>query len=212
MSFTNSLTNSFQKMQTSALAHHNYNSNGYNNQVTPLNNHNSKAFPPPAKRARQSPRPRQRQRPRPSTKAAYSLLTKNNINNTNFNQYLNVYRACTPQTPASSNISPPNPPVSHPLAAQARPSKKNERKCRRTYGMIHKELWCNQCKWKKACSRYRSNWDMVNSSEGDYLHTKHMKKKNNKVAEATQKIIKSLANRLPPTTTVTAATRTEEHF
>lgn len=28
------------------------------------------------------------------------------------------------------------------------------RKCRKVYGMERRDLWCTQCKWKKACSRF----------------------------------------------------------
>ena len=28
------------------------------------------------------------------------------------------------------------------------------RKCRKVYGMDHKEKWCTQCRWKKACVRF----------------------------------------------------------
>ncbi|KAK9512821.1 hypothetical protein O3M35_001154 [Rhynocoris fuscipes] len=28
------------------------------------------------------------------------------------------------------------------------------KKCRKVYGMEHRELWCTQCKWKKACTRF----------------------------------------------------------
>jgi hypothetical protein len=28
------------------------------------------------------------------------------------------------------------------------------RKCRKVYGMESRELWCTQCKWKKACTRF----------------------------------------------------------
>ncbi|CAH1175809.1 unnamed protein product [Phaedon cochleariae] len=28
------------------------------------------------------------------------------------------------------------------------------KKCRKVYGMEHKEQWCTQCKWKKACTRF----------------------------------------------------------
>uniref|UniRef100_A0A8D9AMP7 Zinc finger protein 395 n=1 Tax=Cacopsylla melanoneura TaxID=428564 RepID=A0A8D9AMP7_9HEMI len=28
------------------------------------------------------------------------------------------------------------------------------KKCRKVYGMEHRDLWCTQCKWKKACSRF----------------------------------------------------------
>ncbi|XP_076307316.1 zinc finger protein 704-like [Tachypleus tridentatus] len=28
------------------------------------------------------------------------------------------------------------------------------RKCRKVYGMENRELWCTQCRWKKACTRF----------------------------------------------------------
>ncbi|KAF4519670.1 hypothetical protein B566_EDAN016771 [Ephemera danica] len=28
------------------------------------------------------------------------------------------------------------------------------KKCRKVYGMDHREQWCTQCKWKKACTRF----------------------------------------------------------
>ena len=28
------------------------------------------------------------------------------------------------------------------------------KKCRKVYGMDHRDLWCTQCKWKKACTRF----------------------------------------------------------
>ena len=28
------------------------------------------------------------------------------------------------------------------------------RKCRKVYGMDNRDLWCTQCKWKKACTRF----------------------------------------------------------
>lgn len=28
------------------------------------------------------------------------------------------------------------------------------KKCRKVYGMEHKEQWCTQCRWKKACKRF----------------------------------------------------------
>lgn len=29
-----------------------------------------------------------------------------------------------------------------------------KKKCRKVYGMSNKGLWCNQCRWKKACARF----------------------------------------------------------
>lgn len=31
------------------------------------------------------------------------------------------------------------------------------KKCRKVYGMEHRDLWCTQCKWKKACTRFNDN-------------------------------------------------------
>lgn len=30
------------------------------------------------------------------------------------------------------------------------------KKCRKVYGMENRELWCTQCKWKKACTRFNN--------------------------------------------------------
>ncbi|XP_055642567.1 zinc finger protein 704-like isoform X2 [Toxorhynchites rutilus septentrionalis] len=40
-----------------------------------------------------------------------------------------------------------------PLSPNRRTRGENK-KCRKVYGMDHKEQWCTQCKWKKACSRF----------------------------------------------------------
>ena len=29
-----------------------------------------------------------------------------------------------------------------------------KKKCRKVYGMSNKDLWCTQCRWKKACARF----------------------------------------------------------
>lgn len=31
---------------------------------------------------------------------------------------------------------------------------RSDRKCRKVYGIEQKDLWCTQCKWKKACARF----------------------------------------------------------
>jgi len=31
---------------------------------------------------------------------------------------------------------------------------RSDKKCRKVYGIDQKELWCTQCKWKKACGRF----------------------------------------------------------
>lgn len=40
------------------------------------------------------------------------------------------------------------------LDAKSRRARGENRKCRKVYGMDQRELWCTQCKWKKACSRF----------------------------------------------------------
>ncbi|KAH8026321.1 hypothetical protein HPB51_019560 [Rhipicephalus microplus] len=42
-------------------------------------------------------------------------------------------------------------PKSSPLHRRVR---SESRKCRKVHGMENKDMWCTQCKWKKACSRY----------------------------------------------------------
>lgn len=32
--------------------------------------------------------------------------------------------------------------------------RRQSRKCRKMYGMARRSLWCTQCRWKKACSRF----------------------------------------------------------
>ncbi|KAK3888234.1 hypothetical protein Pcinc_007692 [Petrolisthes cinctipes] len=44
---------------------------------------------------------------------------------------------------------------SSPKASPGRGKRNGEsRKCRKVYGMEQRDLWCTQCKWKKACSRF----------------------------------------------------------
>lgn len=38
--------------------------------------------------------------------------------------------------------------------ASPRRARGESKKCRKIYGMDHKDMWCTQCKWKKACSRF----------------------------------------------------------
>ncbi|RZF35692.1 hypothetical protein LSTR_LSTR010013 [Laodelphax striatellus] len=35
-----------------------------------------------------------------------------------------------------------------------RKARGDTKKCRKVYGMEHREQWCTQCKWKKACTRF----------------------------------------------------------
>lgn len=73
-----------------------------------------------------------------------------------------------PQHPshwALSAATSPNSPQKHMKLCLSAPSAKlpssptrkvrgDTKKCRKVYGMEHRELWCTQCKWKKACSRF----------------------------------------------------------
>ena len=36
----------------------------------------------------------------------------------------------------------------------ARRPRGDAKKCRKVYGMEHRDMWCTQCKWKKACTRF----------------------------------------------------------
>lgn len=39
-------------------------------------------------------------------------------------------------------------------SVSAQPGLKSDKKCRKVYGLDQKDLWCTQCKWKKACGRF----------------------------------------------------------
>lgn len=43
------------------------------------------------------------------------------------------------------------PPKNSPMHKKSRSDTK---KCRKYYGMENRDLWCTQCKWKKACTRF----------------------------------------------------------
>lgn len=72
----------------------------------------------------------------------------------------------TPSSSTSSLIEAELPRFSHPeteteliagtCVESARKRKKDEaKKCRKVYGITNRQLWCTQCKWKKACSRFK---------------------------------------------------------
>lgn len=46
------------------------------------------------------------------------------------------------------------PPGKAGAAARGGRSRGEARKCRKVYGMDSRDLWCTQCKWKKACTRF----------------------------------------------------------
>uniref|UniRef100_A0A0A9XSB4 Zinc finger protein 395 n=1 Tax=Lygus hesperus TaxID=30085 RepID=A0A0A9XSB4_LYGHE len=49
------------------------------------------------------------------------------------------------------SVSAPNAKVP---GSPSRRARGDTKKCRKVYGMEHRELWCTQCKWKKACTRF----------------------------------------------------------
>ncbi|XP_029078149.1 SLC2A4 regulator isoform X1 [Monodon monoceros] len=50
-------------------------------------------------------------------------------------------RACAPALPAKPGANPRKP-------------RGDAKKCRKVYGMDHRDLWCTACRWKKACQRF----------------------------------------------------------
>lgn len=57
------------------------------------------------------------------------------------------------QSPGKYIRLSPKPYTSSPKSPLRRP-RGDAKKCRKVYGMEHRELWCTQCKWKKACTRF----------------------------------------------------------
>ena len=41
--------------------------------------------------------------------------------------------------------------------AKKREKRSETRKCRKVYGIDHRQAWCTPCKWKKACVRFRES-------------------------------------------------------
>ncbi|XP_071038867.1 zinc finger protein 395 isoform X2 [Parasteatoda tepidariorum] len=72
---------------------------------------------------------------------------------------LHEYAASAPSTMGSpqkcmrlSLKSAPSPSkASSPIHRRTR---SESRKCRKVYGMENRDMWCTQCKWKKACTRF----------------------------------------------------------
>eukprot|EP00071_Canis_lupus_P017122 XP_013962769.1 SLC2A4 regulator isoform X1 [Canis lupus familiaris] len=50
-------------------------------------------------------------------------------------------RTCVPTLPSKLGASPRKP-------------RGDAKKCRKVYGMEHRDLWCTACRWKKACQRF----------------------------------------------------------
>jgi len=59
--------------------------------------------------------------------------------------------------PAPPCPPPGPPPAVNPHQVKSSPIRRprgDAKKCRKVYGMDHRDLWCTQCKWKKACTRF----------------------------------------------------------
>ncbi|XP_040565257.1 zinc finger protein 395 isoform X1 [Lepeophtheirus salmonis] len=72
----------------------------------------------------------------------------NNINNTSTQP-----SSSSPHQSKYIRLSPKPLTSSTPKSPIRRP-RGDAKKCRKVYGMERKELWCTQCKWKKACTRF----------------------------------------------------------
>lgn len=67
----------------------------------------------------------------------------------------------SPTKPLQAYNSPAGPLINMSVINKAPHSPRRVRgetkKCRKVYGMEHRDLWCTQCKWKKACTRFNDN-------------------------------------------------------
>ena len=64
------------------------------------------------------------------------------------------YNAVTPGTGTLNRNNPSSPNNSQTVKSPIRRPRGDAKKCRKVYGMDHRDLWCTQCKWKKACTRF----------------------------------------------------------
>ena len=52
----------------------------------------------------------------------------------------------------------PSPPIPASFRLHTRVRRRSEnKKCRKVYGIENRDIWCTQCKWKKACTRFTSS-------------------------------------------------------
>lgn len=80
----------------------------------------------------------------------YQRLLVGNIRQNLINQH---HTASIPQSPHKLLKLSPRP-HSPKIPVSPRRVRGENKKCRKVYGMEHREQWCTQCKWKKACSRF----------------------------------------------------------
>ena len=80
------------------------------------------------------------------------------------NNLLTLQQQAAPPGPPGPPPPLPPPPSNQPINGPAsmtsvksspiRRPRGDAKKCRKVYGMDHRDLWCTQCKWKKACTRF----------------------------------------------------------
>ncbi len=58
----------------------------------------------------------------------------------------------SPPSLSPSTASSAKSPAGNTKSPNKRP--RDGKKCRKVYGLEQRDLWCTQCKWKKACARF----------------------------------------------------------
>ncbi|XP_015594319.1 zinc finger protein 395 [Cephus cinctus] len=98
--------------------------------------------------------------------ASPSSVLTDNLVTVGIREKSNTISSATPNTPSKHIKLSPRPfqltyqpnmgllAVSTKMPASPRRIRGETKKCRKVYGMEHRDLWCTQCKWKKACSRF----------------------------------------------------------
>lgn len=85
-----------------------------------------------------------------------SSINSSNNNNSNYHQLDANFKSLASQspTPSSSSSSQQSNGLTIERSLCGRRGRGENRKCRKVYGMERRDMWCTQCKWKKACSRF----------------------------------------------------------
>jgi hypothetical protein len=63
-------------------------------------------------------------------------------------------KASAPQPTASPGFSEGFSTISSSFGSGISKKIREIKKCRKVYGMDNRDMWCTQCKWKKACTRF----------------------------------------------------------
>ena len=64
------------------------------------------------------------------------------------------YILISPRSEANVSSSAPVTSGSSMLKSPGHRRIREGKKCRKVYGLEQRDLWCTQCKWKKACARF----------------------------------------------------------